>query len=82
AKKPVVGCSRGAIPYVVRDNVDGILVQYQDERSLANAIADLLNHPQKAAAMAEEGYQKTAQRYTWTRIAQNYRRVYETILNA
>ena len=82
ARKPVVGCAQGAIPCVVRDNVDGILVQYQHEQSLANAITDLLNHPQKAAAMAEEGYQKTAQRYTWARIAPNYRHVYERILNA
>ena len=80
AKKPVIGCLRGAIPWVVQDGVDGILVPYQDEQSLANAILDLVIHPEKAFAMAEDGYRKTAANYTWARIAQNYHRVYETIL--
>lgn len=74
--KPVIGCRRGAIPWVVEGGRDGLLVDYRSEEMLAEAILMLLQNPRFAATLGEAGRQKMLERYTWPRIAQRCREVY------
>lgn len=75
-RKPVIGCRRGAVPWVVHAGRDGLLVDYQDEKMLADAIIMLLNNPRWAEALGEAGRQKMLARYTWPDIAGRFREVY------
>lgn len=63
--KPVVGARAGAVPDVVEDGVDGLLVPFGDVAALAQALAALLDDPQRAAQLGRRGQQKTLQRYSW-----------------
>jgi glycosyltransferase involved in cell wall biosynthesis len=72
----VVGCRRGAIPWVVRAGRDGLLVEYQNEAMLAEAINLLLANPGWASALGEAGFQKVKQVYNWPAIARRFREVY------
>jgi glycosyltransferase involved in cell wall biosynthesis len=74
--KPVIGCRRGAIPWVVEGGRDGLLVDYLSDEMLAEAILVLLQNPGYARALGEAGRKKTLERYTWPRIAQRCREVY------
>ena len=74
--KPVIGCNRGAIPWVVDDGTDGVLVPYQDHKQLANAIIRLLSHPTYANELAKSGYKKVLSQYTWEKVARKFRKVY------
>lgn len=56
AGKPVVGTRVGGIPEVVRDGVTGILVPPRDPEAMAQAIRDLIEHPERRAAMGQEGF--------------------------
>jgi len=77
AGKPVIGCRRGAVPSVVADGEDGILVGYRDVGQLAEAILLLLNRQDTARRMGDTGRKKVRERYTWRRTAEAYRHALE-----
>jgi glycosyltransferase involved in cell wall biosynthesis len=79
-REPVIGCRRGAIPWVVQAGRDGLLVEFQNEFMLAEAIILLLANPRWAQALGEAGYQKVRDRYNWPEIARRFREVYTTAL--
>lgn len=79
--KPVVSCRRGAIPWVVEDGKDGLLVEYQDHTMLAEAIISLLSNPDLARSLGSRGHQKTLSQFTWPVVAQKYRRVFQKVLD-
>ena len=79
-EKPVVGCRNGAIPWVVQAGRDGLLVEYQNESMLAEAIILLLNNPGWARTLGQSGREKVLARYTWPEVAQRFREVYAGVL--
>lgn len=81
AGKPVIGCRRGAIPAVIRDGVDGLLVNYDDPHMLALAIELLLRSPEMRTAFGEAGREKVLARYTWPDVARRFREVYEIAIS-
>lgn len=76
AGKPVIGCRRGAIPWVVNAGRDGLLVDYQSEQMLAEAIITLLKNPQWAQILGKAGREKVLSCYTWPKIVHRFREVY------
>jgi glycosyltransferase involved in cell wall biosynthesis len=75
-REPVIGCRRGAIPWVIQAGRDGLLVEFQNEFMLADAIVLLLDNPRWARALGEAGYRKVQDRYNWPEIARRFRKVY------
>ncbi len=80
ARKPVIGCRRGAVPWVVHPGRDGLLVPFQDPDALAEAIIVLLRNPALRRAMGEAGYRKAETRYNWPAIARRFREVYRQVV--
>ena len=76
AGKPVIGTRSGAIPTVISEGVDGLLIDYQDDQALSRAILDLVRHPERALEMGAAGRAKTLARYTWKRVAERFREIY------
>ncbi len=64
---PVVGSAVGGIPFVIRDQVDGVLVPPGDPTALADALAGVLNDPARAAALGAAGREAAVARWDWTR---------------
>ncbi len=62
--KPVVASRAGGIPELVRDGLDGILVDTGDVRWLAEAIVSLLKDPQLRARMGTSGRERAVQ-FSW-----------------
>jgi glycosyltransferase involved in cell wall biosynthesis len=79
AGKPVVGCLRGAIPSLVSDGVDGLLVHWQNDHALAEALSALIEDPARAEAMGAAGRAKAYHRYTWRRVGEKFREVYALV---
>jgi glycosyltransferase involved in cell wall biosynthesis len=63
--KPVIGARAGAVPDVIRDGVDGLLVEFGDIAGLAEALRKLLDDPALSADMGRRGREKVHQTYTW-----------------
>lgn len=77
AGKPVIGCRSGAIPSVVDEWHDGLLVRYQDVPQLAAAILELLHDARLRARMGERGREKVLAQHTWERAVARFRQAYE-----
>jgi glycosyltransferase involved in cell wall biosynthesis len=81
AGKPVVGCKAGAVPSVVSDGDDGILVPVDNPVSLSKALLYLLKSPDTRHKLGQTGREKVLRRYTWEVIAPRWRGVYERVLD-
>jgi glycosyltransferase involved in cell wall biosynthesis len=82
AGKPVIGTRSGAIPTVIAEGADGLLIDYQDDDALARAILDLIRNPDRARAMGAAGRSKVMERYTWRQIARRFREIYVEVVEA
>ena len=64
---PVVGSAIGGIPFVVRDNVDGLLVPPGDAAALADGLAAVLTDPARAHELGAAGREAAVARWDWGR---------------
>jgi glycosyltransferase involved in cell wall biosynthesis len=81
ASKPVVGCEAGAVPSVVSDGEDGILVPVDAPVSLSEALLRLLKSPDLRRQLGQAGREKVLRRYTWEIVTPRWRGVYERVLS-
>ena len=72
---PVISTTGGALPEVVGDA--GILVPPGDAEALAKAITELLDNPERAKRLGQEGYQRVHNLFTWKRAAEKTVEVYK-----
>lgn len=72
ASRPVVGARSPAVEDVIRDGVDGLLVDARDQRALAEAIDRLLADPARRAEMGLAGREATVARNDWRVVAQQW----------
>lgn len=80
--KPVVGARVGAVPSVIDEGVDGLLVRYGDPDDLARAIVELLGDPARRVRMGEAGQKKVLAHHTWEAVTASFRAVYERVVSA
>ena len=63
--KPVIGAKVGAIPEVIEEDRDGLLVEFGDVEQLTSKMLYLLNHPDLCRKMGETGRNKVIERFNW-----------------
>jgi len=80
AGKPVIAADCGAIPDVVRDHEDGILVPYGSSESIAEAIRYLMDNRGTAQRLGERGRTETLERYDNRQLAGRVRKVYDAAI--
>lgn len=80
AGKPVIGARVGAIPTVIDEGQDGLLVTHRDVTELADAIRSLLARPALRKELGAQGRQKVKKHYTWDIVADKFRAVYTEAL--
>jgi glycosyltransferase involved in cell wall biosynthesis len=78
--KPVIGCRKGAIPSVINAGRDGLMIDYQDDIMLAEAIVTLIANPDWAQKLGQTGYQKVLANHTWPIVTKRFREVYSSTL--
>lgn len=79
--KPVVASRVGGIPELVRDGVDGILVDAGDVKALSRAIIMLLDDPVLRKRMGDAGMERVKE-FSWDSTArvvlEEYRKALQT----
>lgn len=68
-RRPVVATAVGDIPAVVHDGISGLLVPPGHPDALAEAMVELLTHPETARRMGEAGAEALADGASWDDIA-------------
>ena len=77
--KPVIGARMGAIPEVIQEGEDGLLVQFGDVDQLASTILHLLKSPDLCRRMGEKGKRKVEARYNWRQNIGKIEEVFEGV---
>lgn len=67
-RKPVIAADAGAVPELVRNGENGLLVPFGDVEALSVAILRLLDDRELARSLGERGYRLATERYTWTAV--------------
>lgn len=80
ASRPVVATCVGAIPKVITDGVNGLLVNPGNSEALRDAIASLLSDPDRCRRMGEKAHEWVSRNYTSEAMALKYRQLYNEIL--
>lgn len=77
---PVVATSVGAIPEIVRDGDNGLLVPPGDANALAAAIRRLLDDPPLRLAIGARARRVVTERYSLDRMVRRYTELYDSAL--
>jgi glycosyltransferase involved in cell wall biosynthesis len=77
---PIVAGRAGGIPEIVRDGETGRLIEPGDHHALAEALIALLNDPNRRAALAAQGRQRVAERFSIDAMVAGNLTVYRKLL--
>lgn len=79
AKKPVIATSTGEIPYIIRNNENGILIPPADSEKLANAINTLYTNSDIRQKLGLSGNADIHTKFSWSTIADQLITLYRNI---
>jgi len=79
ARCPIVTTGVGAIPQVLKDGEDALLVAANDADALCRALSDALGQPQAAAARARSAYTRYVTYYSRDVMGARYLQIYEDV---
>jgi glycosyltransferase involved in cell wall biosynthesis len=74
---PVVSTATGDIAAMVRDGETGLTVPRDDPAAMAEAVAALLDDPDRALRLARRAHEEV-ERHTWARVSEEWADVYES----
>jgi glycosyltransferase involved in cell wall biosynthesis len=77
---PVVANRVGGVPDVVRDGIDGFLVEPGDTEGAADRLAQLAADPELRARFGEAGQANVFERYSVSRLVDDVDRLYRSLL--
>jgi glycosyltransferase involved in cell wall biosynthesis len=80
AGKAIIATRVGAVPQVITDQVTGLLVEPADAASLAQAISQLLSHPDLCRQLAHRARACVERDYTAAGMVQKYGELYTEVL--
>jgi len=81
AGKPVIGARIGATPEVIRENVDGLLVEFDNPEDIAQKVVTLLKNKRLRKKFGLAGQLKVSQKYTWDLISNETHFTYKNLIN-
>ncbi|MFX1376494.1 MAG: glycosyltransferase family 4 protein [Promethearchaeota archaeon] len=77
---PVIGARIGATPEVIRENIDGLLVEFDNPLDIAQKVIKLLKSKKLKKKLGLTGQRKVSQNYTWDIIAKKTHKTYQNLL--
>jgi glycogen(starch) synthase len=80
--KPVIGARAGGIPDLIRENEDGLLVEFGQPEELAAAIGRLLSEADSRRRLGEAGRERVIKDFTWEQMAAQVREAYAAACEA
>jgi len=80
AGKPVIGSDIGATPEVIRNNIDGLLVSFDNHKDIAEKVLTLIKNKKLRRKIGLAGNAKVVERYSWNQIAKKTDATYQDLL--
>lgn len=82
AKLPVVVTNVGDNPQMVKDGINGYLVESENTQQLANSIIKVLKNKSRAKKMGLSGYRLVKSKYSWEAVAKQTYQVYRKLIKS
>jgi len=79
AKTPVIVTRKGGVTMAVKDGVNGFFVRPRNSTEIASAVNKLFANPGLVRKMGERGRAVVEKRFTWTKIAERFDRLYRNV---
>jgi glycosyltransferase involved in cell wall biosynthesis len=76
---PVIASSVGEIPSIIKDGINGLLVQAGDAVALENCMTRMLENPERAKGMAERAHKLFTQEFTAEKMVRKTESVYGSL---
>jgi len=80
AGKPAIATKTGAVPEIVRHEVDGLIVPFDDPSSMAEGIVRLLKDRALASRLGRQGQRRVCEAFDLDRMAKEVEAVYREVL--
>lgn len=77
---PTIASDYGGNPFVITSGQNGLLFHSKDSAALADAMAELMDHPEEVAIMREKALETYQSRFTGEVFARNTEQIYENVL--
>jgi len=78
--KPVVASNTGGLKEVIKDGVNGLLVEPENPEDLAQKIQVLINNPDLRSSLGKKGREMVIEKYDWDKCLELQLIAYESIL--
>jgi glycosyltransferase involved in cell wall biosynthesis len=75
-RKPVIGARIGSTRCVIRDRVDGLLVDPADPADIGRSIIELASNAAGRQTLGRNGYEKTVDYHTWEKVTDRVEGLY------
>ena len=76
AGKPVIGADIGATSEVIRNQIDGLLVRFNDKDEICKAVLKLLKSRALRKKLGQTGKEKVSHYYTWEKVVKKTFEIY------
>ena len=77
---PTIASDYGGNPFVITSGQNGLLFPSKDSAALADAMAELMDHPEEVAIMREKALETYQSRFTGEVFARNTEQIYENVM--
>ncbi len=77
---PTIASDYGGNPFVITSGQNGLLFPSKDSAALADAMAELMDHPEEVSIMREKALETYQSRFTGEVFARNTEQIYENVL--
>ena len=82
AEKNVVASRIDAIPTIIEDGVDGLLVDVDNPNDVCDKVMYIHDHPAEAAKMRKNALEKVIRDYDVNRVADQHVALFQELMNS
>lgn len=79
AGKPIVATKVDAIPYIIKDGENGLLVEVDDVKGVKEAIQKLYDIPELREKFKQQGFKEVRRKYDACRVADEHQKLFEIL---
>jgi len=79
---PIVATRVGGNPELVKEGVNGRLIDAKDFKSLGNALSKMIDDSEATATMARASLRRIQEEFSWNKMVNNYLSVYDKLLGS
>ena len=76
----VIGTKVGGIPFLIKDNYNGLLIKQKDSHELSNVIITLLKGKRRSKKFGNNAIKFVRENYSWDKISKGFITVYKSLL--